>query len=85
MSFVVNLNQFFHRYMSVDLGSGQTGMAQEFLNVTKIRPTVEQMRSERVPQRVGADVVNAGAQFDVLFDQTADGAGRHSRALVIQD
>jgi hypothetical protein len=47
-------------------------MAQEFLDVAQVGAAVEQVRSERMSQRVRTNIVNAGAESNVFLDQTAD-------------
>ena len=85
MCLVVNLNQFLHGNMSVNLRGRKTCVPQQFLNVAQICAAVEQVRRERMPQRVGADVVNARAQPDIFFYQASDRTRRHARTLIIQN
>src|SRR5205807_9003275 len=54
MRFVVNLDQFFHRNVSVNLGGGEPRVAQQFLNVAQVGAAVEQMRGKGMTQRVRA-------------------------------
>jgi len=53
------------------------GRGQQFLYVAPVSAAVEQVRGEGMPQRVGTDVVNAGAEAYVLFDQTS-----HERVVI---
>ena len=46
MRFVVNLDQFFHRHVSVDLRRGKPGVPEERLNIAQVRAAVQQMRGE---------------------------------------
>ena len=72
MSSVVNLDQSFHRDMSVNLRGRESCMAQQLLNVAQVSAAVEQMRGERMAQRVWTYVVNPDAEPNVLFNQPAD-------------
>ena len=46
------LPQPIDRYMCVDLGGGQAGMAKQFLNRSEICSAVEQVSCSRVPESV---------------------------------
>ena len=46
MRLVVNLDQFFHRNMGVNLRRGETSVAEQLLDVAKIGAAVQQMRGE---------------------------------------
>ena len=72
MRLVVHLDQLFHRNVGVDLGSGKSRVAQQFLNVAQVGAAVQQMRGERMAQRVWTDVMYARAEANVLFDQASD-------------
>ena len=85
MRLVVHLDQLFHRNVGVDLGSGESRVAQQFLDVSQVCAAVEQVRGERMAQCVWTDVMYARAEANVLFHQTSDRARRYARALVIQD
>jgi hypothetical protein len=65
------------------LGGGEARVAEEFLNVAEVGAAVEEVRGEAVAQGVGADVVDAGADFDVLVDHAADRARGDARALIV--
>src|SRR5437899_6557522 len=54
MGFVVNLDQFFHRDMRVDLRCRQARMPEQRLNVAKIGAAFEQVRGKRMAQPVPA-------------------------------
>ena len=46
MRLVINLDQFFHRYVGVDLRRREASVAEQLLDVAKIGATVQQMRGE---------------------------------------
>ena len=46
-------------------------MAKQFLNVAEVGATVQQVSCERMSQGVRTDVVNPGAESNVLFYKTA--------------
>ncbi len=71
MRLVVHLDQLFHRNVGVDLGSGETRVAEQFLNVPQVRAAVEQVRGKRMAQCVRADVMYTCAEANVFFHQTA--------------
>src|SRR5207253_11421291 len=56
MGLVVHLLQPFHRRMSIHLRGAERGVAQQLLNGPQIGAGVEQMRRERVAQRVHMQV-----------------------------
>src|SRR2546427_5227602 len=56
MRLVVHLLQPFHRRMSIHLRGAERGVAQQLLNGPQIGAGVEQMRRERVAQRVHMQV-----------------------------
>ena|SRR5437016_6635264 len=72
MSSVVNLDQFFHRDVSVNLRGRESRMAQQLLNIAQVSAAVEQMRRKRMAERVWTYVVDADAESNVLFNQPAD-------------
>ena len=43
-------------HVGVDLGGGDVGMAEQGLHPPQIRPAVQQMGGEGMPQDVGADL-----------------------------
>lgn len=59
--------------MGVALSRGETGVAQKFLNRTKIRTSLEQMSGERVSQGMWAD---APGQRDLEDPAVEDGSDR---------
>src|SRR5690349_15856031 len=57
----IHLTQPLHRDQRVDLGRRDRGVAEQLLHDAHVRPSVEQVGGERVPQRVGREVsVEAG-------------------------
>ncbi len=55
MCFCVHRTQPLGADPRVALGRGQARVAEQFLDNTQVSATVEQMRRERVPKRVGMD------------------------------
>ena len=49
----VDLSRLLLRDVSVDLRSRRAGMAQQFLHHAKVRASLQHMRREGVPERVG--------------------------------
>ena len=85
MGSVVNFDHFFHRNLGVNLGCRETCVAEEFLDVAEIGPLIEEVRGESVPQRMGRDVVDVGALFDVFVDHSSDRTRGDTRSLVVQE
>ena len=67
MRLVVNLDQLFHRNVSIDLRGGEPGVTKKFLDVAQVGPAVQQVSSKRMTQRMGTDVVHARANANVFF------------------
>lgn len=82
---IVDLDQFFHRDLGVDLGGGEAGVAEEFLDVAEVGTASQQVRSERMSKRVRRDVVNVGASSNVFVDHAANGAGGYAAAAAMQE
>src|SRR5260370_33983767 len=66
VGFVVNLDQLFHRDVSINLRRRETRVAEQFLDVAQVGATVQKMRRKRMTQGVRADVVNAGAESNIF-------------------
>src|ERR687890_482723 len=60
MRLLVRPAEPFVRDVSVDLGSGQGGVAEHFLHAAQIRTTFEQMGGHRVPKAVRPEVWGTG-------------------------
>src|SRR5919107_180118 len=82
---VVDLDEFLHRDVRVNLRGGEARVAEEFLDVAEVGAAVEEVRGEGVAQGVRADVVDARADFDVLVHHAADRARGDARALVVEE
>ena len=52
MRLVVDCPQTLYAYVRVNLGCRKARMAEEFLHVAQIGPSIEQVRRKAVPQRV---------------------------------
>ena len=83
MRAVIDLDHLFHRDLRVDLRRREPRVAEEFLNVAQVGAAVQQMRRERMPERVRRDVVNIGTLLYVFIDHSTDRTRRYPRALVI--
>ena len=53
MGFIVYIFQFLVDDLGIDLGRGNICMAQHFLNGVQVGAVFQQMRGERMAQRVG--------------------------------
>src|SRR5215213_4593825 len=84
MRLVVDLDQLLHRNMCIDLRGGEPRMTQQFLDVAQVCAAVEQVRGKGMTQRVGTDVVHAGADANVFLNHAAHRASRDSGALIVQ-
>lgn len=72
MGLVVHCPQPGHRDMGVELGGGQGGMTEQFLDHPKVRTTFEEMCGGTVPESVRPDVGRTRDGGDGLMH---DGAG----------
>lgn len=61
--------------MSVDLSSGNRGVAEELLNLADIGAIGQQVGSKRVTKSVRSDFFGDAGLDSVFFDQTLDRAG----------
>jgi T5SS/PEP-CTERM-associated repeat protein len=64
----------------VDLRRGQTGVAEHLLHAADVGPTVEQVRREAVPQRVGRGPQVEPRHLQVLLERAGDAACREPLA-----
>lgn len=55
--------------VSVDLGRGDAGVAEHFLDVTQVGATGQHVRGKTVPQRVRTDRWRDAGNHRVLLDQ----------------
>ena len=72
MGAVVNLDQLFHRDLSINLCGRQSSVTQKLLYITEICSAIEQVRGERMPQAVRRNVVDVGTLSDVFVDHPAN-------------
>ena len=72
MGVVVDLFHAFGGDVGVDLGGGETGVAEEFLDAAEVCAVVEEVGGEAVAELVGMDFLGeasgGGAFVDDLFD-----------------
>lgn len=80
----MNLAEFRVRDVGVDLGRGDGGVAEEFLNGADIRAIFEQGSGERVTERMSGNIFyNPGAQSSI-FDHVRDKKTGKSNFIRIQ-
>ena len=61
--------------VSVDLGGGDVGVAEQFLDNTQIRSVLEQVGCKGVPQEVGVDVLRESGPLGGLLGELPDPIG----------
>ena len=64
---LVDLFQSLYTDMGINLSGGQAGMSQELLYDANIRPPVQNVRGERVPKRMGRDLLTQIRLLQMLF------------------
>ena len=69
MGFIILSPEMFEAYMRIFLRRGKTRVAEKFLNGAEIRASLQQMRGEGMPQRVGCEVPAGGQPRPGFFDQ----------------
>ena len=67
MAFLVDVQELLEVEVGVLLRRGQAGVAQELLDDPKIRAPAEEVRSEGVAERMGADLPADGRPPDVFL------------------
>src|SRR5262249_53583849 len=81
---LITVLQALSAYMGVNLGCGQTLVAEQFLHATDVGPGVEQVRGKAMAERVRAGSRVQSSQGEIFFEQTADAANGESSAAVIE-
>ena len=71
--------------MGVPLGGAQSCVTEEFLDGPQIGAALEEMRRERMSQRVRADTEARAELRDVLSNDAIHAAGREAPPLVIEE
>jgi hypothetical protein len=85
MGLVVDFAEAAAGEVGVDLGGGEAGVAEEFLDGAKVSAGLQQVGGEGVAEGMGADaVLSAGAQH-VPMDDAADAAGGEGAAAVVEE
>ena len=69
--------------VGVDLGGDQTLVAEEFLDAANVRPSVEEMGCETMPEGMRGGTRVEFALQDVFFQHSGDAAGRQTIAEFI--
>lgn len=75
MGAVIDLDEFSHGDLGVDLGGGKAGVAEELLDIAEVGSAREQVCSEGMAKRVGRNIMDIGTLGDVFIDHAADAAG----------
>lgn len=81
---VVDLAEAAAGDVGVDLGGGEAGVAEEFLDGAEVGAVFQQVGGEGVAEGVGADVVLGAGSEDVAVDDAADAAGGERAAAVVE-
>ena len=73
------------RHVRVDLRRGQALVPEQLLDDAQVRPAVEEVRGERVPQRVRRDALGQPGAPAQAIDPVAEAADTERRALVVEE
>lgn len=79
VSLVVDFAEAAAGEVGVDLGGGEAGVAEQFLDGAQVGARFEQVGGEGVPEGVGADAVLGASAQQVAMDDATD-APRRKRA-----
>ena len=80
MELLVDLGEALLVHVRVDLGGGDVGVAEEFLDHTEVGPILEQVGGKGVPEKVWVNLeVEAGARCPLL-DDLPDAVGAQGTA-----
>ena len=74
MGLAIDIDQLGGADVRVALRGGELRVAQQFLDGSQVRPTLEQMRGKRMTQRVRADAQSHAALRHVPAQQPVDAA-----------
>lgn len=80
MGVVVDLFHAFGGDVGVDLGGGETGVAEEFLDAAEVCAVVEEVGGEAVAELVRGDAERDGGGAEVFFEDIGDGLGGDAAA-----
>ena len=72
MSLFVNGFELFYGVVRIDLGGGETAVAQNGLDGVQVRAVVQQMGRERVPDHVWAAFVYCGHHIQIFTNNSID-------------
>src|SRR5262245_29178270 len=81
---LIGLDQLRGVDVGITLRRAQAGVSEQLLDRPQIGAALEQVRGERVTQRVRADPELGAALRDVLPDEAVDAPRRQSLSLVVQ-
>src|ERR1051325_2186462 len=85
MALFIHLQQLSRVDVGVPLRGAQTRVAEQFLNGTQIGAALEQMRRERMPERVRADSHPLARRRDVLAADAIDAARSQPSAAKVHE
>ena len=85
MCLPVHLEQLRRVDVRVALRRRELYVSEQLLNRTQIRPCLQQVRRERMSQRMRADAESRAARRDVTRDQALDAATRQARAAEVDE
>ena len=85
MRLFVDLHQPSHVEMRVALGRADTGVAEQFLDGTEVGAGLQQVRGERVPQRMRADPSDERGLADVTPHDPVDAPRRQPLPAEIEE
>src|SRR5687767_1221495 len=68
------------RHVGVDLCGRDVGMAQEELDHPQVGAVIDEMRGERVAQRVRRDRATYAGRLTISLDEAPEGLARHGPA-----
>lgn len=76
----MGLDEVFLVEVGVDLGGGDVGVAEEFLNHTQVGAAFEEVGGEGVAEEVRVDFVGESGLFGTLLDDLAHAVGGEGAA-----
>ena len=85
MGLVIDLAEVIQGQVGIPLGGRQTGVAQQFLDRTQVRPHFEEMGGERVTERVGGYFERGSLMIQLTVEDIAHPAIAQGVSLEIQE
>src|SRR4051812_22010843 len=84
MKLFVHTSKVLAVHMRVDLGRRDVRVSEHFLNRSKVRAALQQVRRERMPERMRGDVLGQTGLVDVMAQNLPCPHARQRRAAGIQ-